>query len=151
MTDCELQRNQQIFDTLNRTKKQEPKSPEFWLWSDLASLHPKFLNKSTFIPVDWFSDKMHATITQSIPAFETMVEQPVHIKTINTNNVCQRITPCDTFELEKTMDQKLTRLACEYLFKQYYSAEFTQAYFLFPNATFNELSEMKCHILKNDR
>lgn len=141
ITDYELQRNREIFDTLNETKKQEPKSPEFWLWSDLTSLYPKFLNKSVFIPTDWFSDKMHATITQYVPAFETMVEKPVHVKTINTNNVYQQITPCDTFELEKTMDQKLTRLACEYLFKQYYGAEFAQAYFLFPNATFNELND----------
>ena len=139
ITDYELQRNREIFDTLNETKKQEPKSPEFWLWSDLTSLYPKFLNKSAFIPTDWFSDKMHTTIIQNVPAFETMVDKPVHVKTINTNNVYQQVTPCDTFELEKTMDQKLTRLACEYLFKQYYGAEFAQAYFLFPNATFNEL------------
>lgn len=139
ITNYELQRNREIFDTLNETKKQEPKSPEFWLWSDLTSLYPKFLNKSAFIPTDWFSDKIHTTIIQNVPAFETMVDKPVHVKTINTNNVYQQVTPCDTFELEKTMDQKLTRLACEYLFKQYYGAEFAQAYFLFPNATFNEL------------
>ena len=141
ITDYELQRNQEIFYALNNTKKQEPKSPEFWLWSDLASLYPKFLNKSVFIPVDWFSDKIHTTITQSVPAFEHLIEKPVHVKTINTNNVYQHITPCDTFELEKTMDQKLTRLACEYLFKQYYGAEFAQAYFLFPNANINELND----------
>lgn len=141
ITEYELQRNQEIFDALNKTKKQESKSPEFWLWSDLASLYPKFLNKSVFIPVDWFSDKIHTTITKSVPAFEVMIKKPVHVKTINTNNVYQHITPCDTFELEKTMDQKLTRLACEYLFKQYYGAEFAQAYFLFPNATFNELND----------
>lgn len=141
ITEYELQRNREIFDTLNETKKQEAKSPEFWLWSDLTSLYPRFLDKSTFIPTDWFSDKMHATITQNVPAFKTMIEKPVHIKTINTNNVYQHVTPCDTFELEKTMDQKLTRLACEYLFKQYYGAEFAQAYFLFPNATLNELND----------
>jgi hypothetical protein len=141
ITEYELQRNREIFDALNETKKQESKSPEFWLWSDLTPLYPKFLNKSTFIPTDWFSDKMHATIIQNVPAFEAMVEKPVHIKTINTNNVYQQVTPCDTFELEKTMDQKLTRLACEYLFKQYYGAEFAQAYFLFPNATLNELND----------
>lgn len=141
ITDYDLQRNQEIFYALNNSKKQEPKSPEFWLWSDLASLYPKFLNKSAFIPVDWFSDKMHTTITQSVPAFEAMIEKPVHVKTINTNNVYQHVTPCDTFELEKTMDQKLTRLACEYLFKQYYGAEFAQAYFLYPNATVDELND----------
>lgn len=139
ITEYELQRNQEIFDTLNKTKKQEAKSPEFWLWSDLTPLYPKFLNKSTLIPTDWFSDKMHATITQNVPAFKTLVEKPVHTKTINTKNVYQHVKPCDALELEKTMDQKLTRLACEYLFKQYYGAEFAQAYFLFPNATFNEL------------
>ena len=144
LTDNELQKNQQIFETLNKTKKQEPKSQEFWLWSDLASLYPNFFDKSVFIPTDWFTDRIHATITQNVQAFDAMIEKPVHIQTININNVFQDTTPNDTPTLKtlnKHMDQKLTRLACEYLFKQYFGAEFTQAYFLFPNATLTELND----------
>lgn len=144
LTDSQLQRNQEIFDTLNKTKKQEPKSPEFWLWSDLASLYPKFFDKSVFIPTDWFTDRIHTTITQNVQAFDAMIEKPVHIQTININNVFQDTTPHNIPELNtlnKNKDQKLTRLACEYLFKQYFGAEFTQAYFLFPNTTINELND----------
>lgn len=124
ITDYELQRGQEIYNMLNMTKKQESNSPEFWLWSDLASAYPKFFDKSTLVPMDSFSENLHKTITQGVPAFENKTDKPTHIVEINTGT-----------------NQKLTRLACEYLCGKYYGAEFAQAYFLFPNTPFIELYE----------
>jgi len=138
MTDYEMQRNQEIYNKLNETKKQDPKSPEFWLWSDIASLYPKFLSRLNLIPVDLFSDKLHTTIIKNVSAFTDKKERPIHIKTIDTNDD----TEYTIMYNPKKTDQKLTRLACEYLFRNYYYTEFTQAYFLFPNMSFYEISEI---------
>ena len=134
--DCTPQKNKEIFDKLNSTVYQDSKTPEYWLWSDLKSLYPEFLGNSSHIPTDWFTDKLHTTITQNVSAFKYMITKPTHIKTIVADNNSDSDYSYN-INTESNIDQKLTRLACEFLFKQYRGTEFTQAYFLFPNASFD--------------
>jgi len=135
----DLQKKQEIFKALNETKIQDPtgKTPDSWLYSDLCEIYPNFLHKDNQIPVESFSDKLHETIIQRVPQFEFRIEKPTHIKTIEIKNKADTNTSASKPLV--LIDQQLSRLACEYLFKQYYDTEFTQSYFLFPECNFFEL------------
>lgn len=141
--ECKLHDNMVLFESLNKAKKRNNKQPDYWLLSDLSACHPQLLKPSYQIPVDKFANSLHKIVTQRVPAFETLIVKPVHLITVSTekqnNNSFDTLN--DEFKPQENTDQQLSRLACEYLFKQYRGAEFTQAYFLFPDCNVFELTK----------
>ncbi len=136
-------KNLELFNNLNKTKIQAKtdKHQDCWLLSNLSALYPQFLKPDFKIPIDSFSNNLHEVILQHVHAFEILVDKPIHITTIETktDNIFENGGEFKVFD--KPTDQKLSRLACEYLFKQYRGAEFTQSYFLFPDCSFSELTQ----------
>lgn len=135
MTDIELKQAQEIQYILNQTKHIEPNKPEYWLWSDLAKAHDYFLDQSRLIEFDSFHEKLQKQVFKAIPEFRDIFPKPMHIKTINNPN----LNDIDSTYTEDNLDQQITRVGGEFFFQKFYNTEFTQSYFLFPNASFQEL------------
>lgn len=128
------QQESDLFDTLG-------KSVYFWKLSDLAILYPQFFD--TKKPVSQKTAlKMKSMVTEAIPRFEQLPEQPVHILT--TKESYNIYTP-ETNRIKTVKngtDQHLTNVACEYLFRQQNGLELETAYFLAPNKSDTELIDM---------
>ena len=131
MTDTELKQAHEAQYILNQTRRTEKYQPDFWLLSDIVKTHPNFLDKNRLIPVYDFHEKLKKTVFKSVPAFHDVFPHPVHVKTI--------INPTDSSDKQNKLDQQITNVGCEFYFQQFRETEFTQAYFLFPNASFLEL------------
>lgn len=135
MNDDELKKAQETQYLLNQTKKAEQNKPTYWLWSDIASIHSDILNPDYLIPVDYFHEKLHHNVSKVIPEFRNIFPKPIHVKSISN----QTLNETDSPDMEKNLDQQITGLGCEFFCQKFYNTEFSQAYFLFPNASFREL------------
>ena len=113
----------------------------FWKFSDLAILYPQFFSMKKQVSQKT-AHKIKNMITDTIPEFRQLTEQPVHILTVKEpyniyNPETNRIR-----SVKNGTDQHLTRVACEYLFRQQNGAELEQAYFLLPNGPDFELIDL---------
>ena len=130
MTDSQLKYAKDLQYALNQTKQTKSDKTEFWLWSDIATIHANMLDSNQLIiDNDYFHKTLYKNISKTCPELTLVYPEPIHIKTIYTNNE----------NLENIFDKQITRLGCEYFFQKLYNTEFSQAYFLFPNATLSEL------------
>ena len=128
------QQESDLFDTLG-------KSVYFWKLSDLAILYPQFFD--TKKPVSQKTAlKMKSMVTEAIPRFEQLPEQPVHILTTKESYNIYIPETNRIKTVKNGTDQHLTNVACEYLFRQQNDAELEQAYFLTPNKPAPELIDM---------
>ncbi|MBR5355279.1 MAG: hypothetical protein IK122_04100 [Alphaproteobacteria bacterium] len=116
----------------------------YWKLSDLALLFPYYFDVKTLVPYDTIR-KINKDAIDSIPEFRELVPQPVHVLKIKES---YNIYANGKLEFVKNgSDQKLSRVACEHLFRQKPGAEIQQAYFMFPNQSIQELnaSAQKIH------
>ena len=104
----------------------------FWSLSDLNFAYPKHFNpKTPFSSTVAYNLKNYAIKT--VPTFEKLDYTPVHFETVReTYNIYdderQRI-----LKIRNGKNQKLSLVACEYIFNQIPRHEVEQACFLFPN------------------
>ena len=116
----------------------------YWKLSDLALLFPKYFDVKTLVSQQTIN-QIEKNVIDSIPEFRELTPQPVHVLKIKES---YNIYTNDKLEFIKNgLDQKLSRVACEHLFRQKPGAEIQQAYFMFPNQTAQELnaSAQKIH------
>ena len=133
--DLDVQSSQEIQYNLNNTKHTDNNQVDFWLWSDIASIHSGMLDKNRLIPVDYLHEKLQNNVNKVIPEFCDIFPKPVHVKSISN----PELNEIDSPDMEQNLDQQITRVGAEFFFQKFYKTEFTQAYFLFPNASFMEL------------
>lgn len=135
MTDLELKNAQETQYALKQAKHTEPNKPEYWLWSDIAKIHNHFLDPNRSIAIDLFHAKLQDAVHKVVPEFRDVFPKPVHIKSISN----QKLNYEDSPDMEKNLDQEITRVGCEFFFQKFYNTEFSQAFFLFPNTSVTEL------------
>ena len=114
--------------------------PDYWKLSELAFLYPNIFNIKE--PISYKTiNKITAMVTHTIPEFENLTEQPVHVLTIKDTYNIYTPEKQQVKTVKNKTNQKLTNVACEYLFRQFDGTEFEQAYFLYPNKSVPELIE----------
>lgn len=143
MNPKEYPTNKQIFFTaLNQRSHQDndlfssaTKTP-YWSLSDLSRLYPNFFDVKSPISIRVTRNFQNDVLTH-VPEFSDLTQQPVHI-----------LSAHDTYNISvngkiKTIkdgpDQHLSRVACEYIFRQLNDTAFEQAYFLSPNKKFADV------------
>ena len=134
-----------IYEALNQRRLQQKdifsqeEKPYYWNLSDLAILYPNFFDARTPISSSIIK-KINDNVLKHVPEFYELDPQPIHVlNTKETYNIyIKDIQEIKT--IKNGTNQRLTRVACEYLFRQCKGAEFEQAYFLFPNKDVTELT-----------
>ncbi len=138
LIDLNLEDAKEKLELLNQAKHFNKDQIEFWKWSDIAAIHSDILEQDRLIIVDYFHTKLKDNIVKTIPGYKYLMSNPVHVKTIcNQNN--KTLNSIDTGYSEHNLDQQISRLGCEFYFQKFYNTEFSQAYFLFPNASLTDL------------
>ncbi len=140
-------RSEVIYQALNQRSHQdknlfsENKQPRYWNLSDLALLYPTFFNMKSPVSAGMIK-QINKNVLDHIPEFIDITPEPIHVlNEKETYNVYDK----DTKELKTVKNgtnQKLTRVACEYLFRQCKGAAFEQAYFMFPHKSVAELDKI---------
>ena len=134
-----------VYQALNLRRHQEKdlfsedEKPCYWKLSDLAILYPMFFDARTPVSAQTIK-KINNNVLDHVPEFYQLTPQPVHVlNTKETYNIyIKDIQEIKT--IRNGTNQQLTRVACEYLFRQIKGAEFEQAYFLFPQKNSEELT-----------
>ena len=87
---------------------------------------------------------IHEEITDSIPEFNSLNPQPIHVLKIKSsyNMHPNPMNPNEITFVKNGNDQQLSRVACEYLFRQIPGTAIQQAYFMFPQKNPIEISEI---------
>ena len=119
----------------------------FWKLSDLALLYPNIFNMNSLVS-QYTVNNMTEDITNHIPEFQSLTTQPVHVLKIKSsyNMHPNPMNPNEITFVKKGNDQQLSRVACEYLFRQISGTAIQQAYFMFPQKTPDEISEISKEI-----
>lgn len=144
-----------IYQGLNQRSHQdtnlfsEEEQPSYWNLSDLALMYPNFFDMKSPISAETIK-KINKNVLNHVPEFIDITTDPIHVLNIKaTYNIYIK----DTEELKTVKNgtnQKLTRVACEHLFRQYKGAEFEQAYFMFPHKSVDELIQAS-HTIRFER
>lgn len=123
----------------------EYKTPQFWRLSDLELLYPTIFK--TEIPFSWdIRKKIQEYAESTVPEFVNLTPKPIHIlNTQESYNIVDRQTNT-VHTKRKAANQFLTRVACEYIFRQHPGTELQQAYFMNPGKTVSEIDIAKDNI-----
>ena len=133
------------YQALNQRRNQdnalftETELSPYWKLSDLAILYPNFFNVKQPVSQGTVNKIRNNILDTCIPEFQDLTPEPVHVLNVKeTYNFYIK----DTNEIKtakNSLNQKLSPVACEYLFRQLKGAEFEQAYFLCPDKNVDEL------------
>ena len=119
----------------------EKQSPCYWRLSDLVNLYPDLLDITKPISQSQIH-QMEYQILNTIPKFKDITPKPIHVLSIKENYVLRDQTNNLMKTVKNGTNQYITRVACEYLFSQLNNKETEQAYFLSPNKTIEEISNV---------
>ena len=126
MQSLSLRRNQE-----NKLFGSDKEAPAYWRMSDLAILYPDYFNMQNLVTPNTIRE-INNTIREAIPEFRDLAEQPVHIlNTKETYNIYLKDTN-QIKTIKNGLNQQLTNIACEYLFRNCPGKTLEQAYFLYP-------------------
>lgn len=105
---------------------------EYWRLSDLAILYPNVFNVKSPISQSEIT-KMNNYIVENVPVFQNLEKQPVHV--LNVKETYNAYFPeTNTFKVVKnSTNQCLSRVACEYFFRQKPGHSIQQAFFMYPD------------------
>ena len=115
----------------------------YWKLSDLALLYPNSFNMNSLIS-QYTVNNMTEDIVAHIPDFQSLTPQPIHVLKIKSsyNMHPNPMNPNEITFVKNGNDQQLSRVACEYLFRQIPGTAIQQAYFMFPQKNPIEISEI---------
>ena len=114
--------------------------PEYWRLSDLAILYPNVFDIRHPVAQSAIN-KMNDLIIDTIPDFAALETRPIHI--LNIKETYNAYFPeTNTIQTIKNgTNQHLSRVACEYLFRQRPGYSIQQAFFMYPNQTSDSLHD----------
>ncbi len=116
----------------------EKDQPEYWRLSDLAILYPSVFDIRHPISQSDIT-KMNKSIIDNVPDFNDLEEMPLHV--VNFKETYNAYIPeTNTIKTIKNgTNQHLTRVACEYFFRQKPGYAIQQVFFMYPNQTTDSL------------
>jgi hypothetical protein len=134
-----------VYQALNQRKHKdasvfsETPKPYYWKLSDLTILYPNFFSIKSPISKQTASKIKECVLNSCVPEFYNLNPEPIHVlDTKETFNFYIKATN-EIQTVKNGKNQKLSAVACEYLFRQIKGAEFEQAYFLYPNKNIEDL------------
>jgi hypothetical protein len=134
-----------IYNALNQRRHQdsslfsETETSPYWKLSDLAILYPDFFDVKAPVSQQTIKKIKNTVLDSCVPEFYDLTQEPIHV--LNTKETFNFYIK-DTDEIKTVKNgtnQKISPVACEYLFRQIQGAEFQQAYFLYPDKNADEL------------
>lgn len=142
------QKEKNIVRALNQRRHQDislfgdTETSYYWKLSDLTILYNHFFNIKDPVSLGVVTN-INGHVFKSIPNFRNLISQPVHILNFTDKNFNAFSNESyDIKIISNGTNQKLSPVACEYLFGQFTGTEFEQAYFMCLNQPIEKIKEV---------